>query len=257
MLLTLDIGNSAVKMGAFEGDSLARVESLAPPDTEATDPEDAHWRDAFASLLDVATIDRIGLVSVVPERAEAVMSALQALTSVPVTSVGPDMTLPFVLDYDTPETLGSDRLAAAAAGWAHYGRERSRSVLVVDIGTAVNYEVVHRDGIYQGGAIGAGPALVREALRTGTAQLPEVPLRLPETPMGPSTRTALQSGILWGLVDSVRGMKTRLSQSLPDTPLLVLTGGWSTTLTDHLDGEVHHAPHLVLRGVRLLVTMNR
>ncbi len=257
MLLALDIGNSAVKMGVFEDDSLARVKSLAPPDTETRDSEDAHWRDAFASLLNDVTIDRIGLVSVVPVRAEPVTSALQALTSAPVTSVGPDMELPFVLDYDTPETLGNDRLAAAAAGWVHYGRELSRSVLVIDVGTAVNYEVIHRDGIYQGGAIGAGPALVREALRTGTAQLPKVPLILPETPVGPSTQTALQSGILWGLVDSVRGMKTRLSQSLPDTPLLVLTGGWSATLTDHLDGEVRHAPHLVLRGVRLLVTMNR
>ena len=148
-------------------------------------------------------------------------------------------------------------MAAAAAGWVHHGRDGPQSVLVVDAGTAVNYEVVHRDGIYQGGAIGAGPAFVQEALRGDTAQLPDVSLSLPEAPVGQSTQTALQSGVVWGLIESVRGMHTRLAQSLPDTPRVVLTGGWSGLLTDHLGDGVHHAPHLVLRGVRLLTEVNR
>jgi type III pantothenate kinase len=256
MLLTLDLGNSAVKGGLFEGDELAQVFSVDPPASSSTERRDAYWHDAFAPHLSDVQVDRVGLVSVVPARTEAVSSALQSLTRAPVTSVHPGMDLPFVLDYDTPDTLGTDRLAAAAAGWVHYGRNASRSVLVVDAGTAVNYEVVHRDGIYQGGAIGAGPALVREALRAGTAQLPEVPLTLSETPVGRSTQTALQSGIMGGLVDSVRGMEDRLAQSLPDTPLLVLTGGWSALLGDHLNGDAQHAPHLVLRGAQLLTTMN-
>lgn len=257
MLLALDVGNSAVKVGLFEGERLAHVELVDPPDAETAEQEDAHWHDVLAPLFEGTTINHVGLVSVVPVRTKAVTNALRRLTSVPVRTVRPAMSLPFDLDYNTPDTLGNDRLAAAAAGWGHYGRDAGRSVLVVDAGTAVNYEVVHRDGIYQGGAIGAGPALVREALRTGTAQLPDVSLTLPDAPLGQSTQTALQSGIMWGLVDSVRSMRTRLARPLPDTPRLVLTGGWSTFLNDHLDEEAHHAPHLVLRGVRLLTTMNR
>ncbi|MFB6272818.1 MAG: type III pantothenate kinase [Salinibacter sp.] len=256
MLLALDIGNSAVKAGLFEAETLTHVDAIASPDVDASEQDAAYWQDAFAPLLDDETIERIGLVSVVPARTTAVIDALQGLTSAPITLIRPDLTLPFAVTYDTPDTLGNDRLAAAAAGWVHYGRAEPRSVLVVDAGTAVNYEVVHRDGIYQGGAIGAGPALVRQALRMGTAQLPEVPLTFPPPPVGQSTQTALQSGILWGLVDSVRGMRDRLAQSLPDTPRLVLTGGWSSTLTDHLHGEISHAPHLVLRGVRLLAVQN-
>jgi type III pantothenate kinase len=159
------------------------------------------------------------------------------------------MDLPFALDYETPDTLGTDRLAAAAAGWVYYGRVTPQSIVVVDAGTAVNYEVIHRDGIYQGGAIAAGPALMREALRAGTAQLPDVPMAFPDQSVGRSTRTALPTGIMSGLVDSVRGMS--------DSPRLVLTGGWSQLLADHLKAEAQHAPHLVLRGVRLLTTMNR
>lgn len=256
MLLTLDIGNSAVKGGLVAEGELTRVFSVAPPDPDPADQETAYWRDALTPHLSDTTITQIGLVSVVPSRTEAVTGALRPLTGAPTTFVHPDLELPFALDYETPDTLGADRLAAAAAGWVHHGRDGPRSVLVVDAGTAVNYEVVHRDGIYQGGAIGAGPALVQEALRGGTAQLPDVSLSLPEAPVGQSTQTALQSGVVWGLIESVRGMHTRLAQSLPDTPRVVLTGGWSGLLTDHL-GDTHHAPHLVLRGVRLLTEMNR
>lgn len=256
MLLALDLGNSTVKAGLFEEDGLIRVTSIEPPETSSEDQNVRHWQEALTSFLDGCAIDRTGLVSVVPARTEAVTRAVQSLTGTPITSVHPRMALPFGLDYETPDTLGTDRLAAAAAAWICYGRDGSQSVLVVDAGTAVNYEVIHRDGIYQGGAIAAGPGLIRTALQAGTAQLPDVSLTLPDSPVGPSTQTALQSGIMGGLIDSVHGMTDRLAQPLPDSPRLVLTGGWGRLLADHLDAEVQHAPHLVLRGVRLLTVMN-
>ncbi|WP_103019565.1 type III pantothenate kinase [Salinibacter altiplanensis] len=256
MLLTIDVGNSAVKAGLFSDEGLDRVFSVDAPD-EASDTA-AHWRALLASLLPDEPVGHIGLVSVVPPHTDAVARALQALMDdAPTTIIGPEGPLPFVLDYETPDTLGTDRLAAAAAAWEQYGRGPSRSVIVVDAGTAVNYEVIHRSGTYQGGAIGPGAALMRNALQAGTAQLPEVSLRLPETPLGTSTQTALQSGILWGLVDSMQGMTTRLADRLPDTPRFVLTGGWSDRLTHHLGVEAVHAPHLVLRGARLLTEMRR
>ena len=255
MLLALDVGNSAVKAGLFSGDDLVRLFSIDPPDADATDV--SYWRVELASALADATVGHAGLVSVVPARTDAVTRALRGVVDAPLTIIEPGMALPFTLDYDTPDTLGTDRLAAAAAGWARYGRDTSRSVIVVDAGTAVNYEVVHRNGTYRGGAVGPGAALMRNALQAGTAQLPNVPLHLPEAPVGASTQTALQSGILWGLIDSVQGMTTRLADRLPDAPRLVLTGGWSAFLADHLDSESTHAPHLVLRGVRLLAKRNR
>lgn len=255
MFLALDLGNSTVKAGLFEGDELIRVTSITPP--ESSSNQNTHWEDALMSFLRGRAIDRTGLVSVVPVHTKAVTDAVKSLTGAPLTSVYPEMDLPFALDYETPETLGTDRLAAAAAGWVYYGRDVPRSIVVVDAGTAVNYEVIHRDGIYQGGAIAAGPALMREALRAGTAQLPDVPMTFPDQSVGRSTRTALQTGIMSGLIDSVRGMSQRLGHPLPDSPRLVLTGGWSQLLVDHLKAEAQHAPHLVLRGVRLLTTMNR
>ena len=252
MLLALDIGNSAVKAALFEGDTLVDARALTPPDNEAPPPV-AHWREALAPWTEHAPVERIGLVSVVPARTEALAEALRSLTDAPLVRVTPALDLPFDMAYETPDTLGHDRLAAAAAAWVRYGRDGPQSVLVVDAGTALNYEVVHRSGVYRGGAISAGPALVQEALAAGTAQLPPVPLSPPRAAVGRATEPALRSGIVWGLVDQVRGMCRRLADALPDRPRIVLTGGWSGLLAEHL-GTAHHAPHLVLHGTRLLTT---
>lgn len=257
MLLALDIGNSAVKGGLFDETELIRVfsvsrESVPIKESSAT----SGWADALSPHLRDVSLDRVGLASVVPSTASAVTGALDSLTDASVTRVRPTMPLPFELDYETPDTLGADRLAAAAAGWMQFGTVSSPpcSVIVVDAGTAVTGEVVHRDGVYQGGAITAGPALIRRALRAGTAQLPEEPLELPDEPVGRSTQSALQSGIMWGLIDGVRGMVDRLASALPDAPCVVLTGGWGAFLAAHLDRLDHNRPHLVLDGIRILVT---
>lgn len=255
MFLALDIGNSAVKGGFFDEDDAVDVFSISRPDPSIDEESIAYWTDRLSPRLGDRDVDGIGIVSVVPASTRRVREALRQITDRPITVLESGKALPFDLGYDTPDTLGIDRLAAAAAGWIGFGRNGPRSVIVVDAGTAVNYEVVHRDGTYLGGAIAAGPALARSALREGTAQLPDAPLSMPDDVIGSSTQAGLQSGIMWGLVDGVRGMTDRLAQSLPDHPAVVLTGGWSGVLTEHLQYD-GHAPHLVLQGVRLLTLLN-
>ncbi len=250
MFLAIDVGNSAVKGGLFEDAEPVRVFAVSvEQDTHAA------WEEALRPHLDDVDVEQAGLSSVVPETADTIATVLREWVDTTVVSVRPDMPLPFTLAYETPETLGMDRLAAAAAGWEEHGRTARppRSVLVVDAGTAVTCEVVHRDGIYQGGIITAGPTLVQRALQTGTAQLPDVSLTVPDDPVGRSTTTALQSGIMWGLVDAVDGLTDRLAASLPDAPRLVVTGGWGELLCNHLQSTSVHAPHLVLKGIRVLV----
>jgi len=256
MLLALDIGNSAVKGGLFDDTELVHVFTVSTNEEGLPASDADAWTRALRPHLRAVSIQQIGLASVVPSTARALTEALERLTQAPTARIRPSMPLPFTMTYETPDTLGADRLAAAAAGWVQYGRSASppQSILVVDAGTAVTCEVIHRDGIYQGGVIGAGPALIRNALRRDTAQLPDVPLSLPEDPVGQSTQSALQSGIMWGLVDGVRGMLSRLSTSLPDPPRIILTGGWSSLLAPHLDRVDHTAPHLVLEGIRILRT---
>jgi type III pantothenate kinase len=284
MWLTLDVGNTAIKGALFGPDTLEHVFRLDLDRTEMAD--EAAWTAALRAALEQAgpdaglpTVRRAGAVSVVPAANAPLATAVHTLLELGLEQMGPASSLPFTLAYETPETLGADRLAAAAAAWKHHGRgarrtdapdASARSVIAVDAGTAVTYEVVSRGGVYEGGAIDAGPALVRQALQDGTAQLPSVPLSVPDDVVGRSTETALQSGIMAGFVDSAQGMLGRLATALPDAPVVVLTGGWSELLHAHLrpdpapaeaagddaPSNIHaitRDPHLVLQGVRVLM----
>jgi type III pantothenate kinase len=275
MWLTLDIGNSAVKGALFDGAALRHVFHVDVRAVERNPDAAAEaWRQALVRELaehgTAQAVERTGMASVVPDLLASAASALRALTGYPPAVVHPAMRLPFALAYATPQTLGADRLAAAAAAWLRYGppgygdasprHNAPRPVVAVDAGTAVTYEVIGVEGTYRGGAIAPGPVLMQQALRRGTAQLPTVPLAFPDDPIGTSTQAAMQSGIMGSFVDGVRGMMERLTACLDSdgqpAPVVVVTGGWGRLLGQHLDAVDHVEPHLVLHGIRALMAMN-
>lgn len=260
MWLVFDIGNSSIKGGLFAGDRLDHTFVLAHGAAELATGLDAvlNVRDADREDdhdLDRGVIDRAGLASVVPESTER-LSRLLRSRALDVTVVRHTMPLPFELAYRTPETLGADRLAAAAAAWMLFGKERRRSVVALDAGTALTYEVVDRSGIYRGGTIAPGPALMQGALHRETAQLPEVALELPADPIGRSTTEAIQAGVMYGFIESVRGLLRRIDESLGEEAFVVATGGWSRLLHEHIKEVDAVDAHLVLRGVRILMTLD-
>jgi type III pantothenate kinase len=253
MWLVIDIGNSAAKGAFFTG------EVLHDPFRVEQHSESGAWEATLAERLRDRPVARIGIASVVPSVTTMLAPLLHRLTGAEAQVIRHTMRLPFRLAYETPHTMGTDRLAAAAAAWTGYGTApdgTARPVVALDAGTAVTYEVVDRDGVFLGGTIGAGPRLLRDALNSGTAQLPAVPLELPPTPIGRSTQEALQAGILFGFVDGVRGLLARLPDTLGEEPFVVATGGWATFLHTHLDEIDHVDPHLVLRGIQVLMALN-
>ncbi len=254
MWLTLDIGNSSAKGGLFDGPHLAHTFRL--PLTRL-DPEEA-WDAALREELGGVRVERAGIASVVPSVTEMVQRVVTHETGAPVLVVRPSLRMPFTLAYETPHTLGIDRLAAATAAWTRFGQgpDGPRSVVALDAGTAVTYDVVERTGVFLGGPIGAGPRLILRSLSTGTAQLPEVPLDIPEEVIGRSTREALQSGIMYGFLDGVGGMLARIRARLGHRPVVVATGGWGPCLHENVAAVDHVDLHLVLEGVRVLLTLN-
>lgn len=254
MTLVLDIGNSATKGGFFfEGRC---HDTFRLPCTPADDQ--AIWQAALQEALGKRVVAAISLVSVVPPLTQRLVPLLATLTEAPIHVVSHRQPLPFHLAYTTPATMGVDRLAAAAAAWNAYGAPAQRSVIAADAGTAVTYDVVDARGTFLGGPIGPGPRLLQYGLHRGTAQLPEVPLVLPPTPVGRSTQEALQAGILFGFLDSFAGMLARLADTLDDAPLVIVTGGWAAFLREHLPQHTdHHRPHLVLEGGYVLLEASR
>ncbi|MBO6574023.1 MAG: type III pantothenate kinase [Rhodothermales bacterium] len=237
MTLTVDIGNSWCKIGRQDAHGSWMVDRVATTDVAAS--------------LAARDFDRVAFASVVPDAAKAVRVALEGRG---VFEVSWQVKLPFAMGYETPQTLGNDRIAAAAGALLEYGRE-GRAVIAVDAGTAVTYEVVDAERTYRGGAIAPGPGLMASALNLGTAQLPEVDAPLEGTAIGVSTREALRSGVYWGFVDAVGGMLDRLRDEVGDATV-VLTGGWAGFLAGHLAGVHVLDPHLVLRGIAALDALN-
>lgn len=252
MTLALDIGNTAVKGGLFDGDALVRTFRFA---TDATASVPA-YRHALRHHLGSVDVQRIGIASVVPTVTDRLVAAVQAETLHPPLVIHHTLVLPFAMGYETPETLGTDRIAAAAGAHALFRAEHPGPLVTVDAGTAVTVEVLSADDEFQGGAIGAGPDLLRRALAGDTAQLPDVAPRLPRRTIGRSTRASIQSGILFPFLDGVRGLLARVADELADEPFIVATGGWGGLLAKHIDAIDAHEPYLVLHGVRTLLSLN-
>lgn len=256
MWLTLDLGNTTTKGGLFDGSELRRTFAI-PADLT---PDAAAWAEVLKPRLWDDAVTRIGVASVVPKRQGDLLNALGGIGDVPVLVVSHQLPLPVRMAYQTPRTLGTDRLAAALGAAAQHGFDGEtgpRTLIVVDAGTAITYDVMRYDDeaacwVFEGGAIGAGPVLVRDSLRRGTAQLPEVEAEAPPSAIGRTTREALQAGILFGFLDAASGMLRRLRAELEADPYVVATGGWGSLLAEHL--PVHTVdPHLVLCGIRTVM----
>ena len=252
MRLAFDIGNSAIKGGAFEGDRLCDAFSL-PHDPSGME---AALDEALRSISAAAqAAGRVGVASVVPDSEARLTRLLHDRGLVPVL-VHAGMRLPFRLDMTHPETLGADRLAAAAAAWTEYGVSGRRHILVVDAGSAVTCEVIRRDGAYVGGAIGPGPELALQALRQGTALLPAALPAWPPALVGRSTVEAMQSGVMYGFVEGVRGLLRRVRDALPGEAFVVATGGWGRLLAQEIPEVDRADDDLALKGVRRLMALN-
>lgn len=274
MWFVFDIGNSSIKGGLFDEDGLVRTFVLTHDAAALAVGLDAELKNVSVRAVDDGSHGnappadgremsqqaadqrvRAGLASVVPATTERLARLLHA-RGIDVTVVGHGMNLPFRLAYRTPETLGTDRLAAAAAAWMQFGRVDRRSVVALDAGTALTFEVIDASASYLGGAIAPGPALLQRALSRETAQLPEVPLELPASPIGRSTTEAMQAGVMVGFIETVKGLLRRIDETLGEEAFVVATGGWCRLLHEHVEEVDAVDTHLVLRGIRVLMTLN-
>ncbi|PIQ63470.1 MAG: type III pantothenate kinase [Bacteroidetes bacterium CG12_big_fil_rev_8_21_14_0_65_60_17] len=250
MILVLDIGNSAAKAGLWDGQCLVRSGRVATPE----ELDELLLGNAPSTARHA--VEAVGAVSVVPARNDGWIAWVMAATGKQPVFFTAQSRLPFRMLYETPDTLGADRVAAAVGAWRAPDRKPGQAALVVDAGTALNMELVLAEGAYVGGVIAPGPELMRRALSAGTAQLPLIPLSDPGGFTGASTEKALQSGVMNGFATMARGLLDGLLREagVARTDVFVAaTGGWAPWLAERLDGIDEVRPDLVLEGVAALV----
>ena len=238
MLITVDVGNSGLKAGVFEG---AELLSTARIGREPSGD--------LASLLGVSPAEVEATVAVSVNR--PLLDEFLQGTGRGALVLGRDLESPVVNRYRRPEEVGADRLVNAAAGHA---RVRGAAV-VVDLGSAVTVDVVSKDGEFLGGAIGPGLPSLAAGLAEAAPALPSWDGRSPGAGVPRSTREAIRRGLVAGLVGIterlVREMEVAAGHEAGSLPL-VLTGGDAGLVGPRLDREALTVPHLTLDGVRLL-----
>lgn len=235
MILAIDIGNTSIHIGVFEGRRLRR--RLSVPTAVARTPSRLRRRFPRAEQAIVC--------SVVPWATPDLVRALRAAGCSRVRVVGRDLKVPLKNRYRYPRQVGQDRLVGAYAAW----REFKRDCIVCDFGTAITIDLVTKAGEYLGGVIAPGLDISLEALATRTALLPRVELREPPELLGRDTANSIRSGLLYGCVALCDGLVAQLRRRYAPKALVIATGGQGSLIAKHSRAIDHIRPNLVLEGL--------
>lgn len=254
MLLTIDIGNTNLTLGLYEGDKLGAHWRLATDHNRMPDEYGLQFlgllQNAGKTLKD---IKGIVLASVVPPLTGRVVQACREYLKQEPLVVDAGVKTGIKIRYEDPKAVGADRVCDAVAVMKLYGGP----ACVVDFGTATTFNAVTKDGEYLGGAITVGINLAAEALYTRAAKLPRIDLQVPPSVIGRNTVHAMQSGLLFGYVSMVEGMVSRFRAELGEDMKVVATGGLAEVVAHETKVIDIIAPWLTLEGLRLIWEINR
>ena len=206
MLLAIDIGNSMVNLGVFQGEHLAANLRVSTDSRRSADEYGLTLRDLLVlNGIDPSGITDVCMCSVVPPLTGIFEELIHTYFKVTPLTVTAGVRTGLQISYDNPRDVGADRIVDAVAAIHLYGQP----TVIVDFGTATVFDAVARDGVYLGGAISPGMNVAAEALFLNTSQLRRVELVAPETAIGQNTTEALQSGLVLGYSGLVTGMVAR------------------------------------------------
>ena len=255
MILTLDIGNSNIKTALFEGDEMAHYWRISTSLSKTSDEYGILLMSMFAHEgVKPEEVEGIVISSVVPTINFTIEHMCQNYFHMQPMMVAPGIKTGINIKYENPRELGSDRIANAVAAYAQYGGP----CIFIDFGTATTFGVVDENGSFLGGSIFPGIKVASEALVSGTAKLPRFAIEKPESVIGRTTLTNLQSGMYYGYVGLVKHIVQKMKQELGrQDAIVVATGGMALLISeeskviDKLDGL------LTLKGLRMIYERNK
>ena len=255
MLLVIDVGNTTITLGLFKGDELRATWRIATDHQRLAD----EYAVILMGLLNVRGIkveevDDAALVSVVPDLVPVFETLFQEYLKVSPLVVGTGTRTGVRILYDSPRDVGADRIADVVAAVQRYGPP---PLIIVDLGTALVFDAVSKDGDYLGGALAPGIHIAAEALTNRAAKLYPVELTRPPSAIGKNTVSALQSGLLFGYVGLIEGMVARFKEELGGAATVIGTGGWAEMIARETNVFDEVDPDLTLHGVRLIYEANR
>jgi type III pantothenate kinase len=258
MLLAIDVGNTNIVLGVFEGTELVRSWRLHTQRERTSDELGLLVDGLFAhGRIERARVDGIVLGSVVPPLTTTVTAMLWKYFERKALVVEPARNAGMPILYDNPSEVGADRIVNAIAAYEQYGRAGTRPLIICDFGTATTLDAVSARGEYLGGAICPGVTISADALFQRAARLPRIDVRKPATVVGRTTVGAMESGLFWGYVGMVEGLVRRMSDELGGNALCVATGGLAVVIAPETHLFEHVDVELTLQGLRIVWERNQ
>jgi type III pantothenate kinase len=254
MLLAIDVGNTNITLGLYDGDDLGPRWRLATDHNRMSDEYGIMLINLFTHAgVTAEAVHGIAMASVVPPLTGTFEQACEKYLG----------RLPFVVDagvrtgvrvkYEDPRQVGADRVVDAAAAQKLYGGP----ACIVDLGTGTTFDAISAEGDYLGGAIAPGLGIAADALFQRTAKLPKVDLHRPPSAIGRNTVHAIQSGLIFGYVGLVEGMVARFRAELGPKMKVIATGGLASVIAPETKVIDILAPWLTLDGLKIVWELNR
>jgi len=256
MLLAIDIGNTTVAVGLFDGKTLRRTWRFRTEREKTCDEYSLDIQNAlrFAGF-ETTAVAAVIFSSVVPPLTPVFLSLSQDLFRFRALVVGPGLKTGMSILYENPLEVGADRIVASVGAFERHGGP----CIVVDFGTATTFDAISARGEYLGGAIAPGIQISAEALYLKTAKLPRIEIRKPARAIGKTTVASMQSGLYFGYVGLVDKIISEIKRELGDElkVRVVATGGFATQIAPELPAIDALEPDLVLEGLRIIYERNR
>ncbi len=238
MNLIVDIGNSGIKLAIFSGENKTasfRIET--------------HDNEVLAEFIQNRNIEK-AIISSVKDIPPSLLEILH--TNIPYIHLVSDKTLiPFPVDYETPETLGTDRIAATAGAFKAF---TGKDCLIIDAGSAITYDFLV-NGRYKGGNISPGIEMRFKALNQFTSRLPLVKPRGKFSSPGVNTHDAIEAGVIIGVVYEINEYIHTFKKDYKNS-IFVITGGDGNFLMERINEKVIYIPDLVLEGLNYILEYN-
>ena len=252
MLLAIDVGNTNIVLGVFNGDELVASGRLSANINE-TNEEYAMKLYSFLQLHNTPEIDGAVIASVVPALIGTLRSAVKFTTGVTPLVVGPGVKTGLSIKIDDPAELGADLVVGAVAAKEKY----SQPTIIFDLGTATTGSVLDKDGNFIGCIITTGVKTSLKALSTGTALLPQIDISAPKKVIGTNSIDSMKSGAVIGTAAMLDGFIERFEDELGEKASVVITGGLGKSISKSCKHDVIYDNELLLNGLRIIYDRNQ
>ncbi|MGB7539292.1 MAG: type III pantothenate kinase [Anaerolineales bacterium] len=254
MLLCIDIGNTNITLGLYEGAALGPRWRLSTEHERMPDEFGLQVTGLLALAgKSPADIHGVAMASVVPPLTGRWIETCRTYLKSNPLVIDAGVRTGVKIRYEDPRAVGADRIVDAAAAYRLYGGP----ACIVDFGTATTFDALSAEGEYLGGAIAPGIGVAAQALFQRTAKLPRVDIAKPPAAIGRNTVHAIQSGLLFGYVGLVEGMVGRFRQELGPEMKVIGTGGEVDLIARETKVIEILAPWLTLDGLRMIYEMNQ